>query len=318
MHRFLKIDEREVEFSRRGFSCANPQIQARLENVGRNFLCGYHAALEIKDLNALAERLEQVEFEQRGFAYEGAAMGLVLLDGFFPRKQRFQAFLHGEGKRHIYMLHVGAGWAYARLPWLQSRIETSIRKLDPVLCWLVIDGFGFHQGYFHGPAALRSCGSHFSEAARHVFYQGLGRSLWFLHGANPFEISQTIRTFDPKHHADAWSGIGIACAYAGGLTAHEIEELRRCAEEFKAALGQGAAFAAKARLLAGNPGAHTQAACEILCGITTDKAAALCDETLTQVDKLGRCPYQQWRKLLQESLLFHTKNQSKFEPALRC
>lgn len=316
--RLLKIPSREVEFARRGFACSDPQIQNRLENIGRYFLQGYHAALEDKDHDALAQQLEQVALEQRGFAYEGAAMALVLLDGLFPRKQRFQKFLSGAGKHHIYMVYVGAGWAYARLPWLRRRVERAIRKFDPVLRWLVIDGFGFHQGYFHWPTAVHSSKTHFSEHARHVFYQGLGRSLWFVHGANAFEISRTIQTFEPQYRADAWSGVGLACAYAGGLSISAIEELCRYAGRCKPALAQGAAFAAKTRLLAGNPAAHTEVACATLCGMPAESAAALCDETLALVDQSQPCPYQQWRELLQRSLLLHATVHQKPEPAFNC
>jgi hypothetical protein len=297
----LKIDPRKVEFARRGFTCSGPQIQNRLENVGRTFLCGYHAALKHRDQEVLAEQLEQIELEQRGFAYEGAAMALTLLDGLAPWPERFQRFLRGAGKRHVYMLHVGAGWAYARLPWLRPRLERSLRTLDPVLGWLVIDGFGFHQGYFHWPTAVHSPGTRLSEAARHVYYQGLGRSLWFVHGASPSQISRTIISFDSQYHADAWSGVGIACAYAGGLERSEIEDLRGYAGDCAPALAQGAAFAVKARLRAGNPAVHTDAACAALCGMAPERAAALCDETLARVDRLHSCPYQQWRELLQKS-----------------
>jgi hypothetical protein len=314
IQRLLKIDQREVEFARRGFTCSTPQIQNRLENIGRTFLRGYHAALKHRDQDLLAEHLEQVELEQRGFVYEGAAMALMLLDGLAPWQGRFQTFLRGAGKHHIYMLHVGAGWAYARLPWLRRNLERSIRTLDPVLGWLVIDGFGFHQGYFHWPTAVHSPGTHLSEAARHVYYQGLGRSLWFVHGANQLQISRTIATFEPRYHGDAWSGVGIACAYAGGLERHDIEELRAHAGDSAITLGQGAAFAAKARLRAGNPAAHTGATCAVLCGMEPESAAVLCDETLTRVDRLHACPYQQWRELLQKSLLFHQTSQQKAEP----
>jgi hypothetical protein len=314
VQRLLKIDQREVEFARRGFTGSAPQIQNRLENIGRIFLRGYHAALKHRDQDVLAEHLEQIELEQRGFAYEGAAMALMLLDGMAPWQGRFQKFLRGAGKHHVYMLHVGAGWAHARLPWLRRNLERSIRTLDPVLGWLVIDGFGFHQGYFHWPTAVHSPGKHLSEAARHVYYQGLGRSLWFVHGANPLQISRTIAAFDTRYHGDAWSGVGIACAYAGGLGLLEIEDLRRYAGDSAIALGQGAAFAAKARLRAGNPAAHTAAACAVLCEMEPKSAAALCDETLVHVDRLQPCPYQQWRELLQKSLLFHSTSQQKAEP----
>lgn len=316
--RWLKIPSREVECARRGFACSDPRIQDRLENIGRCFLQGYHAALEDRDHYALAKQLDQVALEQRGFAYEGAAMALVLLDGLFPRKQRFQEFLSGAGKHHIYMLHVGAGWAYARLPWLRRRVELSIRQFDSVLGWLVIDGFGFHQGYFHWPTAVHIPGTQFSEPAQHVYYQGLGRSLWFVHGANALEISRTILTFDSQYRADAWSGVGIACAYAGGLSISAIEELGHYADKCKPALAQGAAFAAKARLLAGNPAAHTQTACATLCGMPAESAAALCDETLVRVDRLQPCPYQHWRELLQRSLLLHAAFHQKTEPAFYC
>src|ERR1051325_4381024 len=109
LNKLLSIDIREVTFARRGFSRARPEIRDRLEHVGSVFLVGYHAALQLDAPEALRERLERVELEYRGFAYEGAAMALTLCDAVLPRSTRFQEFMEGEGKRHIYMLHVGAG-----------------------------------------------------------------------------------------------------------------------------------------------------------------------------------------------------------------
>src|SRR5438270_60489 len=299
--RLLKINPREVEFARRGFVCSDPQIQNRLENIGRIFLQGYHAALEDSHQDALVKRLDQVELEQRGFAYEGAAMALALRDGISFRGPAFPRFIAGAGRQHIFMLHVGAGWAYARLPWMRRCIEAAITRFHPVLRWLVIDGYGFHQGYFHWRTPSRIAGSlaRLSPDARHVFYQGLGRSLWFSCGADPRGISHTIAKFAPLYHPDAWSGVGLACAYAGGIAADAIAELRREAGENASALAQGAAFAAKARQLAGNPATHTQIACAVLCGVSAEQAAALCDETFAQTDPLLPCPYQHWQKLLQ-------------------
>lgn len=313
--RFLAIDQREAEFARRGFSCSNFAIQNRLENVGHVFLRGYHAALNAGGPAALADQLDQVALEQRGFAYEGAAMALMLLDGLFPGR-RLREFLNGAGSAHIYMVHVGAGWACARLPWLRRGIEPAISKFDPVLRWLVIDGFGFHQGYFHWPRAAEAP-AHLSEHAKHVYYQGLGRSLWFVRGADPLNISHTIATFDLRYQADAWSGVGLACAYAGGLSVSRIEELRSFAANFQAALAQGAAFAAKTRLRAGNPAAHTEAACGVLCAVPAQQAAWLCDETLARVDLLRPCPYQHWRELLQEALAMQKPSRPQAEPALQ-
>lgn len=305
IQRFLKIDSREVEFARRGFICSNPQTRNRLENIGRVFLQGYSAALQDKDQSMLANRLDQIDREHRGFAYEGAGMALALLDGIGLRRNAFMQFTAGAGGQHIFMLHVGAGWAYARLPWIRRRIEVAFKKLHMVLRWLVIDGYGFHEGYFHGKAqgGPANLAPRLSHDARHVFYQGLGRSLWFVKGADVRRISGAILAFPQPYHSDAWSGVGLACAYAGGIAPDVIEDLRVRAGAHAPALAQGAAFAAKARQLAGNPARHTDAACLVLCRMRAHEAAALCDETFSRINPLHGCAYQHWRHLLQQSLL---------------
>lgn len=303
LRQLLKIDSRETQFERRGFICSKPAVRERLERAGRIFLRGYHAALQQNNQEELARHLLQIETQYRGFAFEGAAMALALLDGLSPwKRERFFCFAAGPGKQHIYMLHVGAGWAMARLPWLRRRIESATRKCHPVLRWLIIDGYGFHEGYFHSQTDLQPKIERLSREARHVFYQGLGRSLWFVNGADVRLIAQTILTFAQEFRGDAWSGIGLACAYAGGMNLSELEELRWRAADYSPALAQGAAFAAKARELAGIPAGHTEAACTALCGISTQTASVLCDETLQQVDPCHPSPYQQWQALLQKVL----------------
>lgn len=303
LSRLLSIDGREVTFARRGFSSAKSEVRERLEYVGIVFLVGYHAALQENELEELTNKLERVELEYRGFAYEGAAMALTLRDAIVPGSARLAEFMAGAGKQHIYMLHVGAGWAYARLPWLRRRIEEVIRRFDLLLRWLVLDGYGFHQGYFHFKAPLSSALNRLSIGARHVFYQGLGRSLWFVHGCDPHQISKTISSFPALYQCDAWSGIGLACAYAGGAALPDQQELVALAGRCHSALAQGAAFAAKARQLAGNQAAHTEQACVVLAGVNAEQAAALCDRALAQVNRDCSSPYQQWRELVQNYLI---------------
>jgi hypothetical protein len=93
VRRFLKIDLREVKFERREFVCSNPAIQARLENIGGIFLQGYHAALQNLDHRVLAENLNQVDQDHRGFAYEGAAMALALMETSFWKLAQAQFYL---------------------------------------------------------------------------------------------------------------------------------------------------------------------------------------------------------------------------------
>jgi hypothetical protein len=299
LNKLLSIDGREVTFTRRGFSSAKPEIRDRLEHVGVIFLLGYHAALQKNEQEALSNRLEQVASEFRGFAYEGAAMGLAVRDAIVPGPGRLAEFMAGAGKRHIYMLHVGAGWACARVPWLWWRIETVLRKFDPVLRWLVVDGYGFHQGYFHFKSPLSAAINRLSMDARHVFYQGFGRSLWFVHGCDFHQIAITISGFPAIYQNDAWSGTGLACAYAGGAASPDMEEAVSLSGCFSSALVQGAAFAAKARQFAGNETPHTEQACGVLAGINAERAALLCDRALSQVNRNSSCPYLHWRELVQ-------------------
>ena len=114
--KLLGMSPMEATAERRGFPLAPPAAQKRLETAGATFLQGYNLALRVDDLDLLGYRLEEVEPELRGFAYEGAAMALTILDSLTPWSQtRFRRFLDGPGAAHLYMLFVGAGWGLARL-----------------------------------------------------------------------------------------------------------------------------------------------------------------------------------------------------------
>jgi hypothetical protein len=291
------LSPEEATFSRRGFRCHDATARDRLEQVGRTFLEGYHAALKDTVIARLSARLECVEAEARGFAYEGAAMALSLLDALTPwRRDRFRTLLEGPGSSHVYMLHVGAGWALARLPW---RPIATLNRLDPLLRWLAVDGYGFHQGYFRWPEFVeaRALPRQFTGYARRAFDQGLGRSLWFVEGADVDRIAEHIGSFPEPRQADLWGGIGLACAYAGGMGRTAVRALiERC--PCPAQLAQGAAFAAKARQRAGNPAAHTDLACEVFCGLDADGAARACDDALEGLPgDQGAVPaYELWRE----------------------
>jgi hypothetical protein len=301
--RIFGLSPEEATFARRGFHASDAGARQYLEHIGYTFLEGYHAALEDAQPDTLALTLNTVEPELRGFAFEGAAMALTLLDQLTPwHSRRFRAFVEGPGTAHVYMVHVGAGWALARLPW---RLDRALHQLDPLLRWLAIDGFGFHEGYFHWPRyiAQQALPQRLTGYARRVFDQGLGRSLWFVEGADVNRISATVATFHPARQADLWSGVGLACSYAGGVDRSAIEALRTAAEPYQPQLTQGVAFAAKARQRAGNPAPHTTLACEILCGLSADAAAAVTDAALQDLPSDGPEPaYEVWRRRIQAQL----------------
>jgi hypothetical protein len=258
------------------FSAGDTRAWQRLETCVLAAIDGYHATLENSRLEALAPRLETVELELRGFAYEGATLGLAGLDCLLPWKNRLRAFLDGPGSAHIYMVHIGVGEALAML---RRRPEPFLARLDPVLRWLVMDGYGFHKGFFSRrryieQQAVPRC---LSPYARRIFDQGLGRSIWFLVGANVDRVAATIATFPSARRADLWAGIGVACAYAGGAERADIERLRQVAGEYRPQLALGAAVVAKGRQRAGNPAPHSDLACRILCGRSSDEAAHITD-----------------------------------------
>jgi hypothetical protein len=266
-----------------------PALKARLQEIGRAFLVGYHAALVESKPVALGAELERsVAPELQGFAFEGAGMGLALRDLLAPWKSRHVGrFLEGGGGRHKYMVHVGAGWALARL---NRRSESDLAGLDPLLRWLVWDGYGFHQGYFHWPRYVDGARPPAQPTgyARRAFDQGLGRSLWFVEGADPQRIPQRIRSFDHHRHADLWSGVGLAAAYAGGVDASALQALTEAAGTFQPHLAQGAAFAARARELALNPAPHTDRACAAFGRLSAQQAALATEEALAEVTGSGR------------------------------
>ncbi len=298
---FLGISTDEASFARRGFRASDANARLQLERVGRNFLDGYHAALEEDDLNNLTCRLQDVEAESRGFAFEGAAMGLALLDHLTPwRRDRLRIFLDGPGAPHIYMGYVGAGWALAHLG---SNVQRALAHFDPLLGWLAVDGYGFHHGYFHPCRSVdeQRTPRNLSGYSLRVFDQGLGRSLWFVEGADVARIVMTIRGFPAARRQDLWSGIGLACAYAGGVDREAIETLTISAGAYLRELAQGAAFAAKSRARAGIPSTHTDLACRILCGVSAEEAAHVTDVALVDLpaDKVPPA-YEVWRQRIQD------------------
>jgi len=290
----------ETKYVQRGFRGATEEVQTRLERIGAAFLGGYHAALEHDTQADLASALNSVELELRGFAFEGAAMGLALLDLLTPwRRERTGKFLRDAGDSHAYMIYVGVGWVWARMSFGFRRRQ---KKLDPLLGWLAFDGWGFHEGFFHWPKYIagQPVPQKLSGYERRGFDQGLGRSFWFVNGGNVELIAQTVSNFSADRQSDLWSGIGLAATYAGILSETSLGELRKRAGRSQPQLAQGAAFAARARQRAGNLTDYTSLATKILCGLTAADAARLTEEALENLPADSDVPaYEIWRRRIQ-------------------
>lgn len=299
--RLFGIPADETLFSKRGFQAISPEVRNRLEQVAGMFVEGYHLALLTESLDSLIQQLEQLPNEMRGFAYEGAAMALALLDFLsLRRRNRLQQFLAGAGSNHIYMVHVGVGWAWARL---YRNVNKALSSLDPLLGWLAVDGYGFHEGYFHWPKIVtqQRVPWRLSGYARRVFDQGLGRGLWFIKGADVEVIAHTINRFPAARQADLWSGIGLAATYAGGVEESYLNRLAELGNAFRPQLAQGSAFAAKARQRAGNLTSHTEQACQIFCALSAEAAAQVTDDALIDLSYQETIPaYEIWRQRIRD------------------
>lgn len=293
--RVFGVSEDEVSMERRGFTPVDERAREQLERVGLVFLDGYHAALRLTDHRALAESLESTEAEFRGFAHEGAAMGLTVLDAVSPRSGRLRSFLSGPGFPYAWMAPIGFGWARAQM---RRRPRRPQPLVDPLLDWFALDGAGFQDGYFRPRRFVeeRVRPRRLTGTAARVYDQGIGRSLWFVRGADVELIAETVAGFPPARRADIWSGVTSAATYAGGVDGDALAALREKAEGHADDVAQGAAFAIKARVAGGNVMPHTELASSVFCGMPAAEVARLTDLAREGIKiAADETPFDAWR-----------------------
>ncbi|MGK7878137.1 MAG: DUF1702 family protein [Xenococcaceae cyanobacterium] len=276
MRRFvfgLSLEKLDILWS--SFPGGETDARQRLRQISYTFVHGYNTTLEMGLSPVLVSTLHAVDPELRGFAFEGVGMGLALLDYLTPWNQyRLQEFIKGAGANYSELLHVGAGFAIAVLG---RDIESSLAKMNPMQRWFAIDGLGFYYGMFHWQRSVRKqlVPKRLTGYARRAFDQGLGRCIWFGLSGDVKSISQTLATFSTSRQPDLWSGIGLACTYAGGLGAEEMAKVKAAAGSYQPHLAQGAAIAAQCRSTAGNVSEHTALACSVLCGMSFEAVTEL-------------------------------------------
>jgi hypothetical protein len=302
--RLLQLQPERLDSARREFFDTEPGVQSRLDAVVESFAAGYNYAIA----PWAGRNLADVPVELRGFAVEGAAMSSALADMItFSGGRRLRELAHVYGDQYTHLIHVGMGWAFARLhrrPW------RGVRFGEPVLRWLAWDGWGFHQAFFSAHDVLER--QLIERAARGevrpIRDQGAGRALWFYAGADPSRIATIIGDFPEPRRSDLWAGIGLAASYTGAQPADVMEKLARAADGYRDHLGQGAAFAAKAHFLSGEVPKDAAAAIEILTGAEPAVAAAWTDSCLREAAVGGAdsvTTYQRWRARTRDKFMRH-------------
>ena len=154
------VTEGQLRIATRGFDIEDAPAREQLEySAFQLFVLGYELGIEQKTQDDLAIRLQSVQREYQGFAYEGAVMGLAIRDAFSPAGggRRTEAFLAGPefdsapGSTHVFTAYAGIGSALARLPkalWRRALPEPGTLAGHPCMYWLIIDGYGWHKGFF--------------------------------------------------------------------------------------------------------------------------------------------------------------------------
>lgn len=287
------IPSERAVFSRPEFA---KEAWDRFQPVAHGLVAGYHATLEDSRFEVLVPRLNAIQSELQGFAYEGAGMALAALDCIAPWQNRLRAFVDGPGAPHIYPIYVGVGLALARL---RRHPERYLNQLEPVLRWVIVDGYGFHEAFFAYRHTIvhQAVPSRLSPFGRQLFDQGVGRAIWFSSGAQIERVVRIINAFPHGRQTELWSGVGLACAYGGGLSRDELERLCAIAKHYRPQLACGAAIAAKGRQQAGNPAKHTDMACEVFCGTSSNEAARITDTARADLPHGSAKPaYDIWRQ----------------------
>jgi hypothetical protein len=309
--RILTPNVSETKLSTRGFHVKSTEARDLLEKVGETFLTGYAYAAEARTPAEAEERLEEIPKRFRGFAYEGAGMGFAILDATpLSRGPKVAGFLAGRGDAQIYLVYVGVGWAMARLPKL---LWSRIHAPDPLLRYLALDGYGFHQAYFrtdqyvHGQ--YQDPGFPWPADAPHgyanrVIDQGIGRAMWFVGGTDVDVVTTMINRFPEHRRGDLYAGAGLAATYACGAEEDELRAFRDRAGVYRPQLAQGSAFAAEARVKPGLVVPATEIATQVFCGVTPEQAARISNQSRPDQPIQGDVPaYEVWRRRIADQFV---------------
>jgi enediyne biosynthesis protein E2 len=303
----------DVTFAKRGFPTVGSTAVEHLEAIPQSVICGFEWGIDSRGLWEVERRLSVVEPEHRGFAYEGAAMA-------GGRGRRTRELLVGPGQPHIFLTYIGIGFAMARLPrvlWKKVIPDLTGSAYYPTMSWLAVDGYGFDRAYFDTrrwvdkqyvptPYPWEGAPDYFLR----VVDQGIGRALWFIHGAQAANVAAAVRGFADHCQADLWSGVGLAATFAGGCALPGLTELRAASGAHHAELALGAVFAVKTRTYAGFVPAHTRLAATVLADLSIDAAVAIADAAAVDPDQTrsGHVPaYKLWRQRIRDHFVSSAK-----------
>src|SRR5580704_1464041 len=185
----FKLRSSEASFVVRGFYPSRPAKREHLEMIGRTFIRGYNAALEAQSASDPRQFVDTVGAELRGFAAEGASMGVAIRSSLSLSQTWLESAIGSFESDFDYLAHVGIGWAMARVPWRARKYRS---LLDPIHHWLTDDGRGFHDTYFNHKKVLAGWRRKLTGYSAGPYDQGVGRALWFVAGGEVADAAVLI------------------------------------------------------------------------------------------------------------------------------
>lgn len=297
----LRLDPQAASLTHLRTGCFDHERYDHLQSICDTFVSGYNLALGASPLARLEQALDARPGYLGGFLVEGAAMGSAVRDSLSVRGGHLRALQQVFGPRYSYLIQVGTGWALARVPWIGSRL---FHQTPPGLFTLTLDGRGFHDAFFrpHRPGLGRmGRGTGLSAKA---YDQGIGRALWFLSLARGDLALRLIAEFDPARHNDLAAGLGLAMAYAGPASQEMCAVVAEGLSAHRAALAQGAAFAALARATEGLVNDNLETVSRTLTQLSAAEAAALARRGqpagVPEDRAAALMHYQHWRQNVQD------------------
>jgi hypothetical protein len=240
-------------FGNRGFITSTPEKQEVAETIGKTVIEGFNSALKYSSSPALQEHLDETyDAYHVGFAYQGAGMGLFIMDKLsFGNGKRFDSFAQDLGVEHRYLMYFGAGMAFAKLPPAPvfGHAVKEVSNRDIFISWFIVDGYAFSLTYFNPKPTLvdKKYPRNINGYSKKVFDQGLGRSIWTVECMDVERVLEKIAEFDPDRHADLWQGVGLGTTYNGKPTESEVRQLMAGSKEHLSDFAQGVSLGVEAR-----------------------------------------------------------------------
>lgn len=235
------------------FAFADERSAIRTVNIANTFLAGYNLLASGGGPAHVAAEARGRDRYLRPFFYEGAAMGF----GPYAMHRRlppgyFEVFASALSPTTLYQNYVGYGWWLAtmrgRFP---RRIAAIVSCLDFRYRLLCYEGVGFRDGFMAAGRPRQFTGLPAGESpAKHLWYQGYGRSLWFVYMGDLDSAIRVAVGLPAAYLGDAVSGLGTAIAFSW---LDQIDRLHKLHRTVPAALRpefeQGLSFGWEARQL---------------------------------------------------------------------